>query len=65
MGVLLLIAALVLLLVPGLFAAQATVGWIILAVLGAILAIQLLFAAGTFAFVSRQSRYGRSHFDRW
>jgi hypothetical protein len=58
MGVLLLIAALVLLLVPGLFAAQATVGWIILAVLALVTLLQLLVLAGAKRAMSRS-------FDRW
>jgi hypothetical protein len=61
MGLLLLIAALVLLFVPGLFAAQATVGWIILAVLAIVTVLQLV----VFATAKRSvERIGRS-FDRW
>lgn len=56
MGVLLLIAALVLLLVPGLFAAQATVGWIILAVCAAVIVLEVVFTAGAFALIRRESR---------
>lgn len=61
MGILLLIAALVLLLVPGLFAAQATVGWIILAVLAVVTVLQLLVFATAKRAVGRVQR----SFDRW
>lgn len=62
MGLLLLIAALVLLIVPGLFAAQATVGWIILAVLGAVLVLQVTAVA---TFRSTIRRHKRRIYERW